>query len=140
MTDIRTGRCLCGKVRYECFSNPEGATYCHCDDCRRTTGSAFNVGVCVPISGFKIISGEVKGFTKTADSGNQLTREFCPDCGSPLFTRSPVHPDYVYIKAGSFDNPNIVHPKDQIWATKRVPWAEIDSSLQSFPQNRTGKE
>jgi len=137
MVDIFTGSCLCGKVKYECTRKPESATYCHCDDCRKTTGSAFNVGVRVSVSDFKIISGEVKGYTKTADSGNQLTRVFCPNCGSPLFTRSPVHPDHVYIKAGSLDDPNIVQPKIQIWMSKKVPWAEIDSSLTYFPQNRT---
>jgi len=32
--------------------------------------------------------GSPKGFTKKGDSGNELTRHFCPDCGSPLFTLS----------------------------------------------------
>ena len=137
MSRILTGKCLCGKVKYECTSEPEGATYCYCEDCRRSTGSAFNVGVRVLAAAFKITSGETKAYTKTADSGNQLTREFCPDCGSPLLTRSPVHPDHVYIKAGSLDDPSIVHPRVQIWTSKKVSWAEIDSSLKGFPKNPT---
>lgn len=141
MTDknIVTGGCLCGNIRYECTGQPQGATYCHCDDCRRTTGSAFNVGVRVSASDMKIISGRPKAYTKTADSGNQITREFCPDCGSPLLTRSPAHPDYVFIKAGTFDDPKIVHPIDQIWTSKKVPWAQIDPSLKGFPEGRTKK-
>lgn len=137
MTGILTGRCLCGHVRYECTSEPEGATYCHCVDCRRTTGSAFNVGVRVPAANLKILSGKVKAFTKTADSGNLITREFCPECGSPLFTRSVIHADHVFIKAGSLDDPTVVVPKDQIWTSKKVPWAQIDPSLTGFLENRT---
>jgi len=131
------GGCLCGYVRYELTLQPEGATYCHCDDCRRTTGSAFNVGVRVRGAGLAILSGKVKAYTKTADSGNLITREFCPECGSPLFTRSPTYPDYVFIKAGSLDDPTVVVPKDQIWTSKKVPWAQIGPSLPSFLENRT---
>ena len=53
------GGCLCGYVRYELTLQPEGATYCHCDDCRRMTGRAFRVGVHVPVKGFSILSGKI---------------------------------------------------------------------------------
>ncbi|MBY5918538.1 hypothetical protein HFO77_29575 [Rhizobium leguminosarum] len=31
-----------------------------------------------------VTSGEVCSFTKTADSGNELTRHFCPNCCSAV--------------------------------------------------------
>lgn len=132
----RAGGCLCGHVRYELTQPPEGATYCHCDDCRRTTGSVFNVGVRVRRASLAILSGTPKAYTKTADSGNLITREFCPECGSSLFTRSPAHPDYVFVKAGTLDDPSVVKPVDQIWTSKKVPWAEIDPDLPAFARNR----
>lgn len=139
MTSGVTGGCLCGYVRYECTAEPEGATYCHCDDCRRTTGSVFNVGVRVRAASLAVTSGQVKSYTKTADSGNSITRQFCPECGSPLFTRSPVHPDYVFVKAGSLDDPNVVEPVDQIWTSRQVPWARIDPDLPAFPLGRAAE-
>ena len=39
---LLTGKCLCGAVKYECEAEPESMQYCHCDTCRRVTGSAFN--------------------------------------------------------------------------------------------------
>ncbi|PJZ71406.1 hypothetical protein CH373_02595 [Leptospira perolatii] len=135
-----SGRCLCGFVRYEYYGILEGANYCHCPDCRRTTGSAFNVGVRAQIKLLRIVSGQPKGFTKVADSGNKITREFCPECGSPLFTKSPAHPDLVFIKAGTLDNPNLVKPTHQIWTSLAVPWANIDPSLPSYSKNKMGSE
>jgi len=81
----------------------------------------------------KIVSGHVKGYTKTADSGNKITREFCPECGSPLFTRSNAH-SRVGIKAGSLDEPELIKPTRQIWTEKAVTWSRIDETLPSFPQ------
>ena len=137
MTQPLTGRCLCGHVRFESTGEPKGATYCHCLDCRRTTGSAFNVAVPVPSASLTILSGEVKAYTKTADSGKLITREFCPQCGSTLFTRSAVFPDHVFIKAGTLNDPTVVKPKDQIWTSVKVPWSQIDPTLPSYPENRT---
>lgn len=132
MKKILSGGCLCGYVRYEYTGEPEGATYCHCPDCRRATGSAFTVGVHVRAATLRIVSGCVKGYTKTADSGNKITREFCPECGSPLFTRQPVHPNLVWIKAGSLDKPESIKPSYQTWTQCAVPWAYIDENLPSF--------
>ena len=134
MTQLLTGGCLCANLRYECQYKPKAVTYCHCDDCRKANGCAFNVGVEVDADNLKIISGNVKGYTKTADSGNKITRQFCPECGSPLFTRSNAHPGLVWIKAGSLDEPESIKPTRQIWTEKAVTWSRIDEALPSFPK------
>ena len=89
------------------------------------------------IKDFKITTGSPKGFTKSGDSGNELTRHFCPDCGSPLFTSSPCHPDLVYVKAGAFDDPMIVQPAHQSWTRSSVPWAVIRAGLRSYETGRS---
>ena len=76
-----TGQCLCGNVQYECEAEPESMKYCHCDTCRKVTGSAFNIGVGVPRDALKV-AGDVKPYTHT----NGVTREFCSICGTPLWT------------------------------------------------------
>ena len=126
------GGCLCGAVRYTIDGEIGPAAYCHCCDCRRVTGSAFNVSAPVPIAAFDLTSGELGHHTKAADSGTLLTRYFCTGCGSPIYTASPRHPDVIYVKAGSFDDPAIVRPVRQAWTDSRVPWASISASLESF--------
>lgn len=84
----------------------------------------------------RILSGQVKGYTTVADSGRKITRQFCPECGSPLFTRAEKCPDLVFLKAGSLDEPQRVKPGCQTWTKRAVPWAYIDTSLPAFPESR----
>lgn len=136
-TLIFIGGCLCGGIRYQYEGEIGPANYCHCEDCRRSTGSAFNIGVRVAGSGFRILQGKPKGFTKSGDRGNALTRHFCPECGSSLYTSSPRHPVFMYIKAGTLDNPSIVKPSHQIWVQSKVPWATIEPALPADAKGRS---
>jgi hypothetical protein len=130
------GGCLCGAVRYR-YEGPIGpARYCHCADCRRVTGSAFNVGVQFEIAMFRVDQGDLKTFTKRADSGNLISRSFCTECGSPIFTSSPAHPAHIYVKAGSLDDPSVVKPDVQHWRHSAVPWGVIDPTLPAHPRSR----
>jgi len=132
MGEKLTGQCLCGAVKYQCTSAAGPAGYCHCDDCRRCTGSAFNISVRLDAAAFRIISGQLKGFTKRGDSGGELTRHFCVNCGSPIYTSSPRHPEYVFVKAGTMDEPALVIPAHQAWVRSAVPWSCIDPKLRSY--------
>ncbi|MCP4007841.1 MAG: GFA family protein [bacterium] len=126
------GYCLCGQITYEYGGSVGPAGYCHCEDCRRCTGSAFNISVRFDLSEFHITSGSPRGLTKRGDSGNELTRFFCPECGSPIYTASPTHPRQVYVKAGTLDDPKAVQPARQDWVASVVPWSRIDLDIDSF--------
>jgi hypothetical protein len=130
------GGCLCTYVRYRYEGVFGPAAYCHCEDCRRVTGSAFNVGVRIEVSGLVLVGGAVKTHTKFADSGHPISRSFCPDCGSPLYTASRRHPEWYYLKAGSLDDPTLVMPRYQSWSDSAVSWRIIDPELPSHPRTR----
>lgn len=132
-----TGGCLCGGVRYEYRGEIGAAGYCHCADCRRISGSAFGISVCIAASGFRLTTGAPKAYTKTSDAGRPVTRWFCPDCGCPLYTEPPLHPETIFLKAGSLDDPALVKPDRQAWTRSRVAWAEIDPAIASFETSRT---
>ena len=124
---LLTGQCLCGRVTYVCEAEPLSMKYCHCDTCRRVTGSAFNIGVGVPVEALKI-SGQIQSYTHT----NGVTREICPACGSPLFTRGA---QAVWIRAGSLDHSEGLQPTAEMWTELAVPWARIPDGIPSYPQN-----
>ena len=134
METILRGGCLCGAVRYEYAGEPGVSSYCHCDDCKRATGGPYTVGVLSSADKLRIVRGKVKGYTKKADSGRNITREFCPECGSPLFTRAEKLPGFVFIKAGSLDEPGLIKPSCQTWTQRAVQWAYIDPGLPSYPK------
>jgi hypothetical protein len=132
MANSATGHCLCGYISYEYQGEIGPANYCHCEDCRRCTGSAFSIGVRFDAAGFHVVSGALKAFTKRGDSGVELTRHFCPRCGSPIYTSSPTHPEHIYIKAGTIDDPSLVRPRHQRWMASAVSWSRIDEDLSSY--------
>ncbi len=137
MDKVMCGGCLCGSVRYEYDGQPGDSSYCHCDDCKRATGGPYTVGVHSQADRLRIVRGEVKGYTTRGDSGSEITREFCPECGSPLFTRGEHCAGFVYIKAGSLDEPELVKPSCEIWTERAVKWAYVDASLPTYPKGGT---
>ncbi|KRA80524.1 GFA family protein [Altererythrobacter sp. Root672] len=130
------GGCLCRGVRYRIDGEVGPAGYCHCADCRKLTGSPFGISSPVAIQDFVIESGNLGAFTKQADSGRSLTRYFCPDCGSPIYTWAPDNPDVAYVKAGTFDEPELIHPTLEAWCGSRVDWAVIPQDLAQFEKGR----
>jgi hypothetical protein len=56
-TMSRTGRCLCGKVRYELDGELPPLVNCHCQFCRRAHGAAFVTIAWVPSSSFRFTAG-----------------------------------------------------------------------------------
>ena len=131
-----TGHCLCGSIAYEYAGSIGPAGYCHCDDCRRRSGSAFGISVMVEAAALRIVRGHPKSFTKRGDSGVEITRSFCPDCGSALFTTSAKHPLFGHLQAGSLDDPGMVKPAQQSWTSSAVSWATIDAGLPAFEKGR----
>ena len=86
-----TGGCLCGQVRYSANTEPAFVGVCHCKNCQKQTGTAFSVLVGIPKTAMSI-QGQLKTFHDTGDSGQAVDRNFCPECGSPVFTDAAVMP------------------------------------------------
>ena len=126
-----SGGCLCGAVRYDASADPVFAGHCHCEDCRRASGTGHCSHLGLPEPALAV-TGEVKFFDKPADSGNNISRGFCPTCGSAVFSRNSGMPGMVFIRASSLDDPEVFRPQMIVY-TKRTPsWDRLDPSLPSF--------
>ena len=84
------GGCLCGSVRYESSTDPMMAAHCHCVDCRKSSGTGHCTHLVVPKEAFSI-SGAVKFYDRPADSGNMVSRGFCPSCGGRRMADTAAH-------------------------------------------------
>ena len=131
------GGCLCGETRFAIEGAIGKAGYCHCEDCRRVTGSAFNISVPVEIASFRLLSGRLGSFTKFSDSGHELTRYFCQTCGSPIYAAAPKHPSKIYVKAGCLDDATVISPELEAWCRSRVSWSKIPENLQQYELGRS---
>lgn len=103
-----TGGCLCGGVRYECAAEPMLQGHCQCRDCQKGTGTGHSSHFGMPAGALKL-SGELRAYETTADSGRVATRAFCPNCGSPILFRTSALPDVVFLTAGSLDDPALLN-------------------------------
>ena len=133
-----TGKCLCGAVSYSSAEDPIVAINCHCEDCRRSTGAVFGTNVMVPEDKVKI-SGEIKRYQHTADSGNTMTKMFCPACGSLVAGTSSGRQNVLSIRAGSIDDLNQIDPSINVFLDNRVPTTMINEDLTCWarmPQNK----
>jgi hypothetical protein len=126
-----TGGCACGAVRYECSGDPLMAANCYCSDCRHSTGTAMASVMLVPKASLKL-TGATKEFAVKGDSGNEVSRAFCPNCGSPILSKIGAMPDFVALKAGSLDDPAIFKPMVQVYMKSAPPWAPVRDDLPKF--------
>ena len=100
-TARRHGRCHCGQVSYDVDGPMRQVVECHCESCRRITGSVWQA------------TGARRSDVTIHDDGAALTwyrssepveRGFCRHCGSTLFFRRDGV-DTITITAGSLDQP-----------------------------------
>lgn len=130
-TLVHTGRCLCGAVAFEATGAPIVVAHCHCNDCQRVTGAGHSTGAMFPLERFKI-SGPVGEHKLKSDAGNEVTRVFCPTCGSPILGRNTAMPGFVTISLGTFDDSSMFVPGVTIFARNRKPWDAMDAAVPTF--------
>lgn len=127
---IKTGGCMCGQIRYRIASDPGPSRICWCRDCQHISSNG-TVNVIFPTSSIEI-SGKVGQHIKAADSGNQVTRRFCPQCGTQLFSDSTGRPGLTVVRVGTLDDPSSIKPTAYIWTASAPSWACLDSSLERY--------
>ena len=123
-----SGKCLCGSVSYKVSVDPSFILNCHCEDCRRSTGAVFGTNVFVDEDKVQI-TGKVSSYSQTADSGNKMTKRFCPDCGTLLFGNSSGRQNSVSIRAGTIDQFNLIKPQMNVFVAKKIKSTPINDSL-----------
>jgi hypothetical protein len=122
MSNPRTGGCLCGAIRYETVGEPVFSLRCHCRDCQRQSGAAHVPAVRVPSAGFRILQGTLKRYVTMADSGNEIVRVFCGDCGTPLYVQVGTRPDLIGLRVCTLDDPSWFKPDADIFMKSAQPW------------------
>lgn len=121
--------CSCGKLVITCDGDPVRVSVCHCLACQRRTGSAFGVQARYPRDRVEGLE-HGKPYTRVADSGNQVTFRFCPECGSTVAWELHALPGFVAIAVGALADPTFVAPKISIYEARRFPWVEIGGEVE----------
>ena len=77
---------------------------CHCNDCKRYTGSGFSANIFVPKANLVWTSGTPKLYLTNSNRGFKTRRQFCGDCGTPFTSQAEDEPDAIVIKSGTLDD------------------------------------
>ena len=117
------GGCHCGHIAYEAKIDPDAVFLCHCTDCQTLTGSAFRVVVRVDEADFKLLSGAVKTYIKTAESGALRAQTFCPECGTAIYATSVGDgPKFFGLRIATARQRDALPPKRHLWHRSAQPW------------------
>lgn len=123
-----SGRCHCGAVHLLAQVDSSRVFVCHCTDCQVLTGSAYRVVVPV-VAGSLVLTGHIKEYARTADSGSVRLQAFCPECGTPLLARSADPQGLATLRVGVLDQRAQLEPVAQLWKSSSLPWVDGLSGL-----------
>jgi hypothetical protein len=126
-----TGGCLCGRVRYTATGEPAFSGICHCRNCQRYTGSAFETVIAFPAASVSV-QGELKTYNDTGDSGQPVNRRFCPNCGSGVLAEVAVMPGVAILLAGTLDDPTAFTPTMDVYYSSAQPWFHVGAPRTQF--------
>ncbi len=123
------GHCLCGAVSYCVSGELRPIMYCHCEQCRRTSGHFVAATACKASQ--LSITGEddIKWYRSSPDA----RRGFCRHCGSNMFWQ-PEHGQYWSIWAGSLNRPTRLTASRHIYVHMASDYYDIDDGLPQFEE------
>jgi hypothetical protein len=132
MSQLLTGGCLCGAVRFAASGAPMFTGNCHCRDCQRSSGSGFTPALFFLTAAVQV-DGEVKYYESQSDRNQAVHRGFCPHCGSQLFSKLEMMPTMLGLRAGTLDDPAQFSPQMDIYTASAAPWDTMNPALPKFP-------
>ncbi len=128
MRKTHSGSCLCGAVRFEIEGEFEHFYLCHCEHCRKDTGSAHAANLFSSTAALKWLSGESKVVQFNLPA-TRHSKGFCGTCGSALPILQ-MNGALLVVPAGSLDSEVLIRPNAHIFASSRASW---DDALEKIP-------
>jgi hypothetical protein len=125
---VQTGGCFCGQVRFEVWGAPENVRICHCTRCQRTTAAPF----------FARVLCQARQVTITGELGHhpsspEMTRTFCPSCGTRVGTDRPASGN-VALSLALFDDQSAFRPDCHFFVASKAPWLQLADGLPQYEE------
>lgn len=110
------GGCHCNAIRYSLHAEPLFSEICHCESCRRTSGSESVGWLTAEIGAFRIDRGELAIY----QSSPGVKRGFCGACGATLTYQNSA--DTIDVTLSTLDDPELFPPRAEIWLEEQLSW------------------
>ena len=131
MTKTYTGKCLCGGVTYTATGSPAVVAQCHCEECRRLSGTGHSVGAMFASSAVTV-SGKLSEYSYSSGNGSTVTKVFCMTCGSPIYGKNTRTEDHLTLSLGTMDNPGGLDIEVVIFERDKPHWDQLGEDVVSF--------
>jgi len=123
------GACLCGEVTFEIEGEFEKFFLCHCERCRKDTGSSHAANLFSSTAKLRWLSGEDKAKTFNLRSEGHI-KSFCINCGSAL-PNIQFDGKLLVVPAGCIDSDINIKPQGHIYYASKASW---DNDLEKVPK------
>ena len=120
---VRTATCCCGAARIRLNGDPRLYAICHCDNCKRRTGSAF--GMSAYFDDRQVL--ERSGNYQSYRIRDEQQRFFCTNCGTTLYWTSIWQPESTGVAGGCFTEDPLPGPAISVANEGRAEWLELPS-------------
>jgi len=132
--EILKGSCLCGAVEYEISGTPNKFYHCHCQRCRKAsgTGHCSNIIMMKPEE-VEWRKGEGMLSHYQVPEAIRFSTCFCKNCGS-LLPRVAADGSMAVIPAGSLDTDPGIEPQARIFWGSRSDWSCGNADITIFSE------
>lgn len=117
------GSCLCGDVRFDVCAAPEGASMCHCSQCRKQSGGIWSSAHVATKD--LVITGAVQWF----EASSLVKRGSCARCGGFLFWKAHDE-DQISFALGAIDGPTGVTLGKHIFVNDKGDYYDITDGVE----------
>ena len=125
------GSCLCGGVEFELAEAPETLRYCHCESCKKLSGSIGTVNGRVPSNAIRILAGNE--LLQTFQPAEGSAKTFCRTCGSNLFGGGWPDSETTSVRASALDDSFDARPSAHLFVRSVAAWETLpDDGLERF--------
>ena len=123
------GSCECQGVVFELIGELRDFVFCHCSQCRKTSGHYW--------AATQVSKGNLNLIKATSlswyDSSDKARRGFCSVCGSSMFyERKGI--DKISVSAGSLEIPTSLDRMRHIYVTSKGDYYDISDDLPQFEE------
>jgi hypothetical protein len=127
----REGGCACGAVPYRLTSDPLFVHCCHCLNCQRQTGSAFDINLLIEADRVELLGGGPEPVDVPRDDGSKQRIYRCPDCQVAVYS-DYGRPEVLFVRGGTLDQPSGVTPDVHIFTRSKLGWVALPDSVPAF--------
>jgi len=128
-----SGSCLCGEIEYQVVGEAQRFYHCHCQRCRKASGTAHASNIMVKAESFSWLQGEDNLTRFNVPDAERFYSHFCSKCGSAM-PRDVPELGAVIIPAGSLDHDVPIKPQARIFWDSRAQWSCENDGIKTFSE------